>query len=297
MGLLSFLFGCESRNPYHKKDGEWHFEKVALRVDDDRDFTPLNRRFARSGKQGFYRSSTVTTTNGESFEGLSDHYAKDKESAYYCDTYRDGQDYFTTQRIRITKIAGADPATFRYLDSGYARDTANVYASGKRFTVHDLNSFELLEHGYVRDRVRGYYMEAEIPGSDGSTFAVVDNHYSKDSAHVYFSNTETNGGQHRGVAVSKGIAGALPASFITLEEGYGADSARVYYEDKDLKDDRASFRVMGFFYAKSSKYVYYMGERIPGADAATFRTSQGPDDPPTASDAAAVYDGGRRVPK
>lgn len=72
MGLLSFLFGCESRNPYHKKDGQWHFEKLTLRVDDDRDFTPLNRRFARSGKEGFYRSSTVTTTNGESCPGTRD---------------------------------------------------------------------------------------------------------------------------------------------------------------------------------------------------------------------------------
>jgi DKNYY family len=174
VSLISFLFGCKSPNK--------------------------SELFKTQDGVAYYRNETIPESDAKSFEALDEHYAKDKNHVWYCDTYRSGQDYFSTKRNRIAAIEKADPATFKILKNSYARDKANMFFEGTFFPVKDINTFEILDYSFAKDRVSGYYMQVEIPGSDGGTFAGIDNHYSKDKGHIYYSDVEP-GGAVRSAAV------------------------------------------------------------------------------------------------
>jgi DKNYY family len=269
MGLLSFLFGCDSKSPFEKRDGVW-----------------------------YYHEQAIADADGRTFVVLSDHYAKDARRVYYCRTYRESSDYFLTRRNRVTVIEGADAPTFRYLDQGdqgYARDTARVYFEGVRFAVKDLATFTVLEYGFAKDRITGYFHQEPVAGSDGSTFTFLDNHYSKDSAHAFYSWIAT--GKDGGAPQRKTlrITGAHAGTFAALEDGYASDSAQVYYEGKPLTKDPGSFRVLSFGYAAAKDGVYYYGAQIPGADPSTFSIMDMPTDSADARDATATYKQGLRT--
>ncbi len=292
MGLLAFLFGCSNQGPYQKKQGEWYWKDERMRVAPGASVTPLNGVFAKAGDDAFFRSSAVGGADGKTFEALSDHYAKDARRVYYCDDYRDGKEYFLIEHIRIVAISGANAATFRLLDDYYARDTAQAYFNGAPFAVADVASFEVLSYVHARDHVSGYYVQRPISGSDGRTFVSVDDHYSKDNANVFYS----------GLAIFNGGSGEIKhiklpradvASFASLGGGYGADSRAIYFEGKPMTDAVPPLEQLNFFYAKTATHVYYAGELIKGADAATFKVE--PTDTYTALDAHATYKEGRRL--
>lgn len=206
MGLLSLLLGCGSRDdsPFSKVDGVWHYNKTPVANADAKTFAPVD-----------------------------DHYAKDRARVYWADTYRKGQEYFTVRHDRIVEVKDADPATFKVMRLGYARDARNIYYEGARFPVRDAATFELLDYGFARDRVAAYYHEAEIAGSEPSTFAAIDTHYGKDARQVYYGNFVTDGGSHSPRARAVAIASADPASFRRLETTTGqadAEDARATYK-------------------------------------------------------------------
>lgn len=161
LSLLSFLLGCKSPDKseiFKTQDGvAWYLDEV------------------------------IPESDAKSFEALDAHYAKDKNHVWYCDTYRSGQDYFSTKRKRIIIIEKASPATFNILKNGYATDKTNMFFDGVFFPVKDINTFEILDYNFAKDAISGYYMQTEIPGSNGKSFAGLDNHYSKDSCHIYYS--------------------------------------------------------------------------------------------------------------
>lgn len=167
VSLLSFLFGCKSP------------DKSEL--------------FKTQDGVVYYRDEAIPQSDAKSFETLDEHYAKDKNHVWYCDTYRSGQDYFSTKRNRITTIKKADPATFKIMKNSYARDKANMFFEGTFFPVKDINTFQVLDYSFAKDKVSGYYMQVEIPGSNGSTFTGLDNHYSRDNNHIYYSDIEPGG--------------------------------------------------------------------------------------------------------
>ena len=238
MGLLALLFGCKSRGPFEKKRGVW-----------------------------YYREEPLTTVDARSLQPLSDHYAKDAAHVYYADTYRDGKEYFTKRHARLTTLDGADVATFRYLDQGYARDKSRVYFEGERFAVRDPETFAVLDYGFAKDRLTGYYHQEPVPGSDGQTFGFVDNHYSKDATNAFYSWLEP------------GTDGAPPARHSTRVDGAHANS----------------FSALESGYATDTKRVYYKGALIPDADPLTFKMAAAPNDSSDAADAKTRYREGKRV--
>jgi len=295
MGLLSLLFGCGSQQPYHRKGGRWWFEDKPL-ADVEGTLTPLNGSFAAAGENAYYRDARIPDGDGGSFEALSDHYAKDVKRVYYCDTYRDSKDYFSTKRIRILQVSGADPSSFRYIDRNYARDSTHLYFEGTLHPVSDLGSFTLLDYGFARDRATGYYMQEPIPGSAGASFIGVDDHYSKDGVSVFYSDLEPGKDGSPPVRRHLRLSHAQPSSFRVLGDGYAADSAQVYYHGTLLSDASSRFQVLGLGYAKSDVRVYYEGAPVAGADAASFTMLAPPTDSATARDAGATYLQGRRTP-
>jgi hypothetical protein len=272
--LLSLLImaGCDSAHPYKKKAGTWYYDDVPIGVNDADEFTPLNDRFGKSKDHGYYRYEVIGQSDGKTFEAVSDHYAKDKINVFFCDTYRDGKDYFTTKRTLITLIKGADAASFRYIEANYARDTTNMFYEDKLFKVHDINSFQVLDDGFAKDKVSGYYQQVIIPGSIGKSFTAINNHFAKDQSHVFYCAAETTEANTLPVAKNLMVPNAQPGSFQVFEYDYAKDTGRLYYRTRMLTDDTEGFTVLQYGYAKTNRRVYYMGDAIPEIDANTFVT-------------------------
>ncbi len=263
--LLSLLFGCSRKSAFTNKGGRWYFEELLIEGVDAGSFTPL-----------------------------PEHYAQDRQHAYFCATYREGKDLFTSKKVRVTTIQDAEVASFKVLKNGYARDARRLYFEGVEFPVQDHATFEILEYGYARDRFAGYYLRNVVPGSEGSTFAAVDSHYSKDRKSVFHSDLAPGpGGPY--LARSFRLSGADPVTFTALEPGYAVDAGQGYFRGKVLTREVASFRALSFGYAKSATEVFSEGERIAGADAPSFATLESPTDSADAKDARAEYQQGKKV--
>ena len=291
MGLLSFLFGCGDKEPpYHKRDGQWYFQKTPLTIVSDASVTPLAPEFANIDGAVYYRSTKIDSAEHASFTVLDKHYAKDATHVYWCDTYRKGQDYYLIKYDRVFTIDGADAASFDVLSQDYARDTRRVYYEGESVRGADAATFEVLEIPYARDAQRGYFHRAPIVNSDGRSFVVVSTNFAKDSTHVFYSRFDT-----ANVPQSVVIPGAQPATFVALDFGYASDSGHQYYDATILSDAKLPlivFETSG--YARIGTVVYYRGARVPGADGASFALRTMPSsDSGDAFDAHQWYESGK----
>lgn len=293
-GLLAVA--C-SDGSYEKRDGQWLYDGNPIEVQEPSRFKPLGGKadeasaFARDSKVAYYRGSVIEGSDGASFTVLDAHYARDKAHAYFCDTYRKGQDYYLTRYNRVVAIDGVDLGTFRVWQARYARDTARLYYEGVHVPVRDLATFELLEHDFQRDRLSGYYMRRAIPGSVGSSFVVLDAGYSRDTASVYFSHYRTPEPELLNTTVR--VAGALAASLVVKGGGYAVDARHVYHNGTRIADDVPGFAVLDKAYAKTSAAVFYDGVRVDGADAATFKTLDSESSGADAQDARRSYRRGK----
>lgn len=295
MGLLSWLFGCGTDNPYTQKNGEWYFKKDKLSLEKGETLTPLTRKFAKSNRTAYFESSMLGDVDVATFEALSDHYAKDKNSVWYCDTYRDGKEYWTIKRYRTPRISGADAPSFRMLDDYYARDKHRVYSDGNAFEVRHIDTYERLGDAHARDKISGYFMRAEIKGSDGATFSAVNGHYSKDAKRVFWSKYDSNLGQHAPVERTVVLAGADPATFVAHEHDYAQDAAQAYYNETIITKSVATFRMLTEGYAIADNKVWYQGEVLKDADAATFAVLPLSDDGNIAQDKHGKLNYGKRI--
>ena len=208
MSLLSFLFGC--KQPEKSKD------------------------FNIQDNLVYYRNEVIPQSDAKGFTALDDHYAKDNNHVWYCDTYRSGQDYFSTKRNRISVMEKADAPTFKLLENRYAKDKANVFFEGRLFPVKDVNTFRVLDYSFAKDQLSGYYMQLEIKGSDGNTFTGLDSHYSKDKNHIYYSDVLPGE-----PATSVTIKNADISTFTILDSATDSTDAKdkngFYYKGKKVK--------------------------------------------------------------
>jgi hypothetical protein len=296
MGLLSLLFGCGSGSgPYHKKDGEWYYKDNRMRAAADEDVKALNGTFGKSKSSVYFMGSGVSGADAATFEALNERYAKDSKRVYYSDTFRDGKEYFSIKHTRTATIAGADPASFRLVDERYARDRRSMYYEGVAFAVKDLESFQLLADNFAKDKISGYYIRRPIPESDGPTFSAIAGAYSKDATHVFYSGLNFAPEPRASDIISVVLRGARPGTFTPLESGYATDGNRAYYNDRLLEGGASSFRVLAYDYAVSPSHVYYRGDVVKGADAATFVTVPIVDGGPTAKDKSGSFNYANRV--
>jgi DKNYY family protein len=239
MGLIAWLLGCSRQEgPFQQKDGAW-----------------------------YYNATPIAQADAKSFRALGPHYAKDKARVYWAETYRTGQDYFTTRRDRVIVVDQAEAATFTPLKGEYARDRSNVFFEGMRFAVSDVGSFEVLDYGFARDRVRGYFHQVAVPDSDGATFAALDTHYARDRTRVFHG------------ALEPGTGGKPPVRRIVELKGARADA----------------FSLLDGGYAKTDTQVYHAGRLVPGADAASFAILESPTQAVDAKDRTHTYQQGRRT--
>lgn len=224
LGLAAWLLsGCGAR--YERSFplfGAWQFDGKELQDIDRGSFKPLNDLFARDKHRGYFRGLPVAGSEGASFEALSEEDAKDARHVWRAGTERRGQEYYLIRHVVVTEIAGADPASYRLLGQGYARDRERVYYEGRPFKVRDVESFEPLTRSFARDKVNGYYELQAIAGSHGPSFQMVDerdSHHARDQKRVYHGHIEINDPSGRSpYPVVKVLPGADPATFVLPQQ-------------------------------------------------------------------------------
>jgi hypothetical protein len=167
----------------------------------------------------------------KNFAPLSDHYAKDRDRVYYADTYRDGKEYFSVAHPRVKVIEGADAATFRYIDRGYARDAKPRVRRRGADAVKDAASFVLLDYAFARDNATAYCHVTPIASSDAGSFVVLDSHYAKDRSRVYWCGMESDGGARKPYV--KIVALDADVATFAVADSIGSES--------DAKDARGAF--------------------------------------------------------
>jgi hypothetical protein len=234
---------------WQRVDGGWAYDGTPFEAADAASLAPLSGEFARDAVQGYYRGTAVPGSDGPSFEVLGRHEARDRQSVYWADTYRLGQEYWLVRRNRVQVIDGADPARYQVLRYGYGRDDRHAYFEGKRLPqVRDGAHFEVLTPRLTRDARRGYYENVEISGSDGSSFQIIDLDdpaWVRDHRHAWHvsSGRSPDGGgvEHRIRRLEHADAAALRP----LGRQYASDGRRVWHQGRPLADaDGVTFSVV-----------------------------------------------------
>lgn len=249
LGALAALCGCDGGAGYQRGwAGGWTYGGAAFTPGDPTTFQPLSPHFGRDAQQGYCRGSAVEGSEGATFEALSEHEARDSRAVYYCKTYRKAQEYWAYQHLRTTTIPGADAASYRVLAHGHAHDRHRAYDRGQPFAVRDAASFEPLSPRFARDAQRGYFEHAEIPASHGPSFALMDEDdpgYARDRTHAWHGHIEVNQPDRGPHPVLRLLRGADLATLRALGRGYAADARRVWYQGEPLaRADAASFTVL-----------------------------------------------------
>lgn len=286
------LTGCGDKT-YEKKDGAWQYDGNPADIRHPDSFEALGRQgeptavFARDAEVGYYRGTPIEGSDGPSFTALDAHYARDAAQAYWCDTYRKGQEYYAYKHNDVVRMDSVQLSSFRLLADGYARDASRLFYEGQPVRVRDLATFELLRDGYQRDKVTAYYERQPIAGSDGSTFEVLDVGYSRDRASVFFTDYRAPDPAQRGRTIR--VAGATPASFVVKAASYAVDATHVYHNGRVISADVPGFAVLGSVYARAGGVVFYDGAPVAGADAATFAVMDRQEDGADAKDARRRY--------
>ena len=259
LGILPFT-RCSSG--YREKDGKVTFNGKEI---TDKSFVVLSNEFAKDSTTAYYKSRAFQYADVASFEAVDEHYAKDKNKVYYCDEYREGQNYYLTKKQTIGEVEGAQPPSFVTAGNGYAKDSEHAYFLGKAFKVKDIVSFKTINSRFTKDNVQAYLSCVPIAGSDGKTFEVLDEFYAKDTNHVYYC--ENISTQQQRVSV-------LPcnrAAFVILAYPYSKDDVTVFFKNKKIIGaDAASFQVLGNGYSKDKQAVYFESTKMPAADVASF---------------------------
>lgn len=196
------------------------------------------------------------TPNDISSALVSIHLAKDKSYVYF-----DGQ-----------KVGGADPATIEVLnhESGYFfKDKNHVYFKNNLITNADPATFVVLAcaegdmgecYDYVTKDKNNVYVKGKISSiADANSMVFSDGLMDKNN--FYKVGTDGN---------LMPIPNINPSTYKKLGV-YGKDAKGVYLGFQLLLDvDYNSFELIKGSYAKDKNHVYYLGQKIEGADLATF---------------------------
>ena len=173
-----------------------------------------------------------------SFEFLGDSYNKyyrDKNNIYFLNDNDD--------KMKLEKLAGANPKTFEIIDDYFARDDKNVYFFNKKVIGVDAKTFEEVGYDIVKDK-NGLHIlidsnETEIKTKnlkadeiDLKTLKKLDNGYFKDKNNIYYG---LSGNLYK-------IKNADLQTFEVLNSPY---SSSVYF-------------------AKDKNNVYYNGKKLDG---------------------------------
>ena len=258
-GILPLL-KCSSG--YEEKDGKKTFNGKVI---TDKSFIILNEVFAKDSAYVYYKEKSITHADVASFEALDEHYARDKNLVYYCDEYREGQNYYLTKKQTIYTLENIHPGSFKILGAGYARDSIQAFFEGISFRVKDLSTLKTVNRYFVKDSFYAYFNFHPVAESDGKTFEIVDRNYAKDKAHVYFYEISEEG--------KPGIfrVSDNPSTFEILAYPYSKDKTTVFYGNVKIPGAHPpGFKVLNSGYAADQQAVFFGSKKMTGVDIASF---------------------------
>ena len=248
--------------------------------------------FARQGAQWTYLGQPIPGADAASFKVLGPHHAKDRHSAWYCDTERKGQEYFLVRHVVIRLIGGADVASFEVLKDGYARDQAAVYFEDRRLVGADAASFEPLDYGFARDARQAYHDRVPIAGSRGAGFRAIDVFHADDGLRIYHALRKPQDGE----PPVRVIEGVDRATFQSLQAGWSRDAKTLFFAGRKVAGDPASHRMLDHGYSRTADRIFFLGQPLTGAQAASFEVLvTAGDDGADARDALRRYRGGEAL--
>lgn len=147
-----------------------------LRGADRDSFTVLNALFARDKNKAYYLSGFIKEANPATFRALDAGWFESEWPGIECiQGYAADDSHVFHHILTIGKprlIQGADVATFRVRQHGFAMDKAKVYSEGWPLPKAIPGTFRLLGHHYSTDGTRVYYGNTILPGADAATFQV-----------------------------------------------------------------------------------------------------------------------------
>ena len=254
------LFRCSSG--YKTEDGKVTFDGEVI---TDKSFIVLSDEFAKDSTSAYYKRYPIPSTDLSTFTAVDEHYAKDNNKVYYCNEYREGQNYYLTKRSTILILHNANPQKFTSLGHGYAADGMHAWFEGTAFKVKDLASLKSMNSQFVKDDVQAYYNRKPVVGSDGKTFQTINSEYAKDTAHIYF---------YGFIGVAHSEIYAIPcdkATFEILDYPYSKDKTAVFFQGRKIKNAHApSFKILGHGYGVDEHAVYYETTTLKDAHPAHF---------------------------
>lgn len=281
---------------YSHLTGEWQWNGRECKGADDKSFVPRNNIWATDKKGLFKHDTRVRVKDPASCQVLNLLFAKDNDQVYYIEgtaqavedvatfevldsgQYLAGEGYerrfgyardskniychdFFAGKPKVLK--GADLATFRRLDYGYAKDDKYVWTNGYRIKKADPESFASINCLYSKDNRHVFYDETPLQDADPGTFWIVAKTTGADASHVYFQREL--------------LEGADPNSFQVDENNSwtGRDAVRVFHGSRLVPgaDPRSFTRIGDSYYYRDNRTVYYiLGEVtvIEHADPQTF---------------------------
>ncbi|MEP7265611.1 MAG: DKNYY domain-containing protein, partial [Bacteroidota bacterium] len=258
-GIMSFT-KCGSG--YKKKDGKIYFDGKEI---TDKSFVVLNDAFAKDSTTAYFKNYPFQYADVATFEAVDEHYAKDKNKVYYCDEYREGQNYYLTKRQTIDELEDVHPESFVALEYGYAKDSKNAYFEGIAFKVKDVASLKSINTFFAKDDTHAYLNQKPIAGSDGKSFEITDNNYAKDATHIYYY--DYTGEKNHDI----GVIPCNRETFAILEYPFSKDKTSVFFAGKKIDGvDGNTFKMLGHEYSKDKNAVYIETKKLNGADASTF---------------------------
>ncbi len=193
-------------------------------------------------------------------------WAKDKLNVWYKDRL----------------IQGADPASFKLTENGYATDKNYAYYFDKLLVNIELNSFKVLTYFFAKDKNIVVYQGNEVFGiEDIHNFDIIDGYFSADGKYIYFNNdTLLLKIPDSDPKTFKCFAGNDDLQLSTLK--YYTDKDKVYFVDteKNVGDEdflyvfdafTESFEVLPYkYYSRDNFNIYYKNRIIENADMLTF---------------------------
>lgn len=277
---------------YQEENGKVTFNGKEI---TDKSFKVLSKEFAKDSTTAYYKERAFQYADVATFQAVDDHYAKDKNKVYYCDEYREGQNYYMTKKQTIEELDNVIAASFVSLGNGYGKDAKRAWYCEKSFAVKDVTTLTSIDRNFSKDNVQAYLNCVPVKESDGKTFEITDPGFAKDSKHVYYYASDGEGKYNISI---------LPCdvkTFKIIDYRFSKDTNKVFFLGFTLKDaDAATFEVLSAGYSKDKNAVYFQEKKIPGIDPLKFEVLKENEtfnqDVDYAKDNSSVYVNDKKIP-
>lgn len=163
----------------------------------------------------------------------------------------------------------------------YAKDKNHVYAAGKILSEADPATFNFIGEDiyaplaapYIRDKNHIWANGKIIDKADSCTFTVLSSRWAKDKNQVYNHYYDSYGHSQFSIV----DADAATFRIATGDDRFAQDKTRVFrFDGKILAGVHPDmFTILSKDFEKSKTQVFYQGEVIANADAATFTSVDG----------------------